>query len=885
MNRIIKLMILPLILANFALMGAPVGSVYKIVLDSSMIQEVAITSGATTTLLFPEPIRGVSGEGLTDRPEVQGRCQFASPPGSDIVTVRMIPGVDIWTDVYMTVGLGKELYTFKLVKATDKFAVSVKCSFPELIKPVDNGNFQARKLLISETGLMGYMRRALLEPSLRPVYPELYKDVSTKGAESTSKYPGVTASVNKVTLFGEDDAYVIQGSITNSKPETVRYDPNALQVRAGGRTFPARLVDANQFVRSGETVPVSIVLQGGAGGERAMISLANDFYIIMPEFEAQLVAAAKEAAKRNEPETLYAIGFPDATGDAMPIASETAAPASQTEAPATETQPAQGLVTQPTEAAVVAATQQAETTATAPVTEVAATEQASDVAAPVEPQAEAVAPIPVPELTPFEKELKRLEGLAVTRVPIRSQPLHVAIKALSNSAGMAYIAPPEDEFKELVTVRVPSGNPWEILQVLQDKYRFEKEFSRGLWTFYRPREDEMVMRSYQLRYNDLSATKITAPNINIGLNDNGAGTTNSNTSTGSSDTTFDTKTDGIIKGIQKLLDLPVTGLAAVVANDSVAGHVQELPPIGYSLRLPERAGDKPKTFVDYIPTSNRVLVGAPRQSHRYVEEYLKTVDRPQRQMSIRVLFVEVNKDIESALGLDPTVTGNLNFKIDGTSQGSLNAFKWTTPTATVVNTVDLNLRLHAMEEEGKGEVANRATIVAINNEEAHFSSGMQVPIQRTSVSTPSSAGTQTQGDIQYIDIGIDTRMLPRVIDDSEPGKEPIRLNLALSISAEAGTATVNGETYPRIAKRTYALPAIVKNGETLVIGGLVEAAESTTENRVPVLGKIPVLGWLFKKKDKMSKNRILNAYITPILDPLPTVEPVKYAGSNMTAGM
>jgi type II secretory pathway component GspD/PulD (secretin) len=277
-----------------------------------------------------------------------------------------------------------------------------------------------------------------------------------------------------------------------------------------------------------------------------------------------------------------------------------------------------------------------------------------------------------------------------------------------------------------------------------------------------------------------------------------------------------------------------------------------------------------------------LLVGAPRQSHRYVEEYLKTVDRPQRQMSIRVLFVELNRDTESTLGLDPTVSGNFDFSVDGTSEGVVNRLKFATPTATIVNTAALNLKLQAMAAEGRGEIANRATVVAINNEETQFSSGLQVPIQRTSFSTPSSAGTQTQGDIQYIDIGIDTRMLPKILDDSEAvaGREPIRLNLALSISAEAGTATVNGESYPKIAKRTYGLPAIVKNGETLVIGGLAETVESSSEKSVPVIGQIPVLGWLFKSRGKTSKNRVLNAYITPVLDPVPSEEPQKYAEMN-----
>lgn len=642
LHHLFLLALVPVFTGN-PLLGAPAGVPWQVSLDPRIVHEVPVTINGATTFIFPEKIKKTSAESFFDKPGSTARCQFVAHEGSEVLTVRMVPGFDTWEDVLMKVMLERGFveYRFRLVRGAETFAAMVDCFYPD--------------------------------PDGKPIVIE-----------------------EEATAAGES----------------------------------------------------------GEGGE---------------------IDEKK------------------------------------------------------------------------------------------------------PEPTPFEKEIFRLEQLPVTRIPIRSQPLHVAVRTLANAAGMAYIAPNESEFKELVTIRIPAGNPWEVLGTLKERYRFEHEFSKNIWTFYRPRDDEMVLRTYQLRHNDLSSTKITPPSINVGLNDDSSGgNTTSSSRASSGGAAFERTTDNLIKGVQKILEIPVTGLDAVVAAEGFVQQASEFPPVGYSVRLSESGKEKTsRTFVEYIPSSNRLLVGAPRQSHRYVEEYLKMVDRPQRQMSIRVLFVELNRDTESTLGLDPTVSGNFDFSVDGTSEGAVNRLKFATPTATIVNTAALNLKLQAMAAEGRGEISNRATVVAINNEETQFSSGLQVPIQRTSFSTPSSAGTQTQGDIQYIDIGIDTRMLPKILDDSEAvaGREPIRLNLALSISAEAGTATVNGESYPKIAKRTYGLPAIVKNGETLVIGGLAETVESSSETRVPVLGQIPVLGWLFKSKGKSSKNRVLNAYITPVLDPLPVEEP------------
>ncbi len=488
---------------------------------------------------------------------------------------------------------------------------------------------------------------------------------------------------------------------------------------------------------------------------------------------------------------------------------------------------------------------------------------------------------PVVVETPLEKELKRLQAIPPVPVPIRNLPLHVAIKLLANAAGMNYIGPNRDEFKDPVDARA-IHNPWTVLQELQIRYHFEAEYQNGLWTFYRPREDELVMKTYQLRYNDLSTVNITPPTINTGLNNSGTygggmggsmtgGVQTAQGDSGtSSQSVFDAKTDEIVKGVQSYLKIPVTGWKATVAEEGYVGKAGVLPPPpGYSVRVGKQVEG---AVVNYVPSANRLLVVAPRQSMTYVDEYIRVVDRPLRQMSIRVLFVEMNRDKGAELGMTPTLTGNLKFSMDGTSSFPLNRPTWATPTGAILNTAELNLKLNALETRGAGRVMNQASVVALNNEKTQFASNLKIPIQSTSVSTPSASGAQTVQGVQYIDVGISSYLLPRVYDDTEPGKEEIRLNLAFTVSARAGAEDISGNKYPLVSERKFALPARVRNGETLVIGGLVESQLTVSDDKVPLLGDIPLIGWGFKSRGKTDNLRTLVAYITPILDPLPTEE-------------
>ncbi len=528
-----------------------------------------------------------------------------------------------------------------------------------------------------------------------------------------------------------------------------------------------------------------------------------------------------------------------------------------------------------------------------------------------------VVPVTPKEVSALAAELNRLHNIDAYNAEIVNVPLYTAINTLCNAAHANRLEPDAVNFAEKVTV-LAKGNPWDQLQLLSERYQFQMEFDKGIWVFYRPNPDEILVRTFQLHWNDLSKTKITAPSVNAMLNSagssgmgsgggqsgmlgsspfmgggsannggvaqNGQGSGNGQNSTGDN---ISVDTDQIVKGIQTILKMPVTGMHDIMATDAQAAVVSALPPASTTLSAgrataagitPNATAGANGTNILYIPQTNRLVVWAPRQLMERTTEYLRNIDRPVRQLTVRIVYFEVSRDRTTDAGFDPTLTTSLSASLTQSATGPLNKIRnlLTTPTANIVNTGNLSLALQAMQTSGTGHIKDSATINAVNLEESKFNSGLSIPVINTSLATPSLSGSQTSTSTSYINVGIETHFLPRIIDDSIPGKELIRMNLTVSVTANPNSIILQGNPVPVLSGRQYSLPVYVHAGETIAIGGLVESEVSTNDRGIPVIGDVPILGWLFKDRAKKGTKTTLIAYITPILDPLPTfpTEPV-----------
>jgi len=150
-------------------------------------------------------------------------------------------------------------------------------------------------------------------------------------------------------------------------------------------------------------------------------------------------------------------------------------------------------------------------------------------------------------------------------------------------------------------------------------------------------------------------------------------------------------------------------------------------------------------------------------------------------------------------------------------------------------------------------------VATVNNRTAKINIMTQIPYVTTI--TTAAVVAQTQTIVNYIDTGISLEVTPRVNDD---GKITMFIKPVVSqksISASITTAT--GGTVPGVDSRSAETTVITQDGETTVIGGLIYDNETDVRYKVPILGDIPLLGAMFKKKAKTHQRIELLIFVTP----------------------
>ncbi len=167
--------------------------------------------------------------------------------------------------------------------------------------------------------------------------------------------------------------------------------------------------------------------------------------------------------------------------------------------------------------------------------------------------------------------------------------------------------------------------------------------------------------------------------------------------------------------------------------------------------------------------------------------------------------------------------------------------------------LNLNFVLDALEALNKTTSLAKPEIVTVENAKASIKLGSEIPY-----ATVSSAGTQ----IQFKEAVLKLEVTPTVIREADVTKVKLVVFVENN-SRGANTVTTGGEV-PAIDKREASTQVIVKEGETLVIGGIRQRQDSETTRKVPLFGDIPVFGFLFRAKTRtIDPNRELIVFITP----------------------
>lgn len=275
-------------------------------------------------------------------------------------------------------------------------------------------------------------------------------------------------------------------------------------------------------------------------------------------------------------------------------------------------------------------------------------------------------------------------------------------------------------------------------------------------------------------------------------------------------------------------------------------------------------GGEPSLLAD--DGRNIILIRAERADYLRLLKMLERLDNLPRQVLIEVLVAEVTLKDSWQFGIEWALK-NSKLNINGSpyTQKFVSNFKdIAAPSAStfgfaysaINSSGDIVALLNALADQTDVSLLSSPQILVLNNEEAFVNVGDQVPIV-TSESVPLTSTDLRTSTVQYKDTGTILKVRPRINYDGL-----IILDIHQQVSA-ASENTLGGTTSPIISTRELKTKLAVKNGQSIMMGGLIKKGNTNTQSKIPLLGDIPLLGWAFKYEKQSNDKTELLVMITP----------------------
>ncbi len=271
---------------------------------------------------------------------------------------------------------------------------------------------------------------------------------------------------------------------------------------------------------------------------------------------------------------------------------------------------------------------------------------------------------------------------------------------------------------------------------------------------------------------------------------------------------------------------------------------------------PMQAGGDTGSAQTDQPPNTLVLVGTAREVLRALE-LLRKVDVKQPQVLIEARVLDVSEGSLKSLGLNWNIlqSGSINTLDRGANRLPLPDSTTNTPNqqgfgfnrdgqlgidfTIVKRPIDFSVTLNALAEDRRNRLLASPSIATLDGRPATIFIGDEVNYVKLIQQTPQGANVQTDS----VQAGIILNVLPRVHEDNS-----ITLQIKPEVSVITGFLEVpGGGRLPQLARRNADTTIRVANGETVVIGGLIREADIKTIQKVPLLGDLPFLGYLFRR--------------------------------------
>lgn len=274
-----------------------------------------------------------------------------------------------------------------------------------------------------------------------------------------------------------------------------------------------------------------------------------------------------------------------------------------------------------------------------------------------------------------------------------------------------------------------------------------------------------------------------------------------------------------------------------------------------SLQANAQSGGQKSTKVAADTSRNALIVRATREEHAEIAAMLRGLDTAARQVLLEATIAEVTLKDELNVGVRWYFeNGDLGYRfsdlVNGGVAGEHPGF------SAVLSKGGASAALSALSAVTDVKVISSPTLMVVDNQEGLLQIGDQVPIASQTSSEPNQdAVVLTQ--VEYRDTGIILRVRPRIGADGA-----VNLKIEQEVSDVSATRT-SGIDSPTISTRKVQTHAVLADGHTLTLGGLVQERDNLTRAEVPGLGRVPVLGNLFRTKDSKKDRTELLIMIRP----------------------
>lgn len=314
-----------------------------------------------------------------------------------------------------------------------------------------------------------------------------------------------------------------------------------------------------------------------------------------------------------------------------------------------------------------------------------------------------------------------------------------------------------------------------------------------------------------------------------------------------------------------------TGVQQQVTN----GVVQQATPTASIIRRAnQEQSDGPNVDIQADEDTNALIITAPPDEMRNILAVIEQLDIRRAQVLVEAIIAELSENNSQSLGVNFAVDGSdSNRPVALTNLGGQTqqlaaqvASQGTSGLAAGLQLavgrfgdggVDFGFLLSAIASDSDNNVLSTPTLVTMDNQEAEIVVGQNVPfVTGTQLSASNDNPFQT---IERQDIGISLRVRPQINEGDN-----IRMDIEQEVS-DVSSTSVTGASDITTNRRAIRTTVLVEDGQTLVLGGLLDDQNSFSREKVPVLGDIPILGNLFRFRTSTREKTNLMVFLHPTI--------------------